>query len=78
MYKTKLFKVRGVDMFEELAEVLGCGIENFPCTYLGLPLGARSLAIPIWEKVLEKLATRLAGWKTKCFIGGRNTLLKLP
>lgn len=57
--KSRLFKVGEVDRFEELAEVLGVVLEYFPCTCMGMPLGARSLSFPIWEKVLEKLATSL-------------------
>lgn len=74
---TSYTKVGEVDRFKELANVQDCGLKNFPCTYLGLPLGARSFSFPIWEKVLEKMATRLARWITKCLpVVGRNTLLK--
>lgn len=65
--------------FEELARILGCEIGNFHTVYLGLPLGARSLPVPIWEKLLETVAKRLIGWKTMCLsIGRRTTYLKQP
>lgn len=67
-----------VESFEEPASTLGYEIDTFPIMYLGPPLGARRLSVPIWERVLETMARRLAGWKTKCsLIGGRTTLLKV-
>lgn len=66
LHRFKLFKVRKVDRFEKLTEILGCGIEIFPYTNLGLPFWDRSLSVPKWEKVLDKVATSLASRKTKC------------
>lgn len=66
LHKSRLYKVGEVESFEELADILGRGFENFPCTYLGLLLRARNLFVPVWEKVLEKVVVRLARWKTKC------------
>lgn len=39
MTKSKVYGVRKVTNLDEIANVLGCGIDLFPSTYLGLPLG---------------------------------------
>ena len=38
--KSDIIPVGSVDNMEELAVELGCGVESFPTSYLGLPLGA--------------------------------------
>lgn len=60
--------------FGELAEVLGCEDDTFPTMYLGLPLGARSLSVPNWERVHEKVAIEVEEKMPAC--RGRATLLK--
>ncbi|KAG2723320.1 hypothetical protein I3760_02G165000 [Carya illinoinensis] len=46
-------------------------------TYLGLPLGAASRSLQIWDSVIEKVEKRLAGWKRLYLSkGGRVTLIK--
>ncbi|KAG2700542.1 hypothetical protein I3760_06G002500 [Carya illinoinensis] len=45
--------------------------------YLGLPLGAASRAIPIWDIVIKKIELRLVGWKGFYLSkGGRITIIK--
>ena len=54
-----------------------CKVESLPSTYLGLPLGARSNSIKIWESMVEKFEKRLTGWKSNIIsMGGHVTLLK--
>jgi len=45
-------------------------------TYLGIPLGANSKSIGIWNSVIEKCKKKLAKWKTRYLSrGGRLTLI---
>jgi hypothetical protein len=48
---------------EELASILGCGVNSLPIKYLGLPLGAKYKDYNIWTSIMEKMENRLAGWK---------------
>lgn len=66
--KSKLYQVGEVTEFGDLANVLGCKIDTFPAMYLGLPLGVRSLSVPILDRILEKVASRLAGEKLMPFL----------
>jgi hypothetical protein len=62
---------------EGLSSILGCGVESMPLTYLGLPLGALYKDPSIWNKVVEKMEAKLAGWKQMYLSkGGRLTLIK--
>ena len=50
-----------------------CKLESFSSTYLGLPLGARSNLIKVWDSMIEKFRKRLAGWKSRFIsMGGRG------
>ena len=48
---------------EGLSRILGCGVESLPLTYLGLHLGAPYRDSSIWNKVIEKMDSKLVGWK---------------
>ncbi|GKA62192.1 reverse transcriptase domain, reverse transcriptase zinc-binding domain protein [Tanacetum coccineum] len=74
-------KIYGIGINEEeLAEMarwMGCGIGEFPFTYLGLPIGENMRRIKSWAPVVEKFKKRLADWKAKTMsFGGRLTLVK--
>ncbi|KAL5714065.1 hypothetical protein ACHQM5_016077 [Ranunculus cassubicifolius] len=62
MKKSKVYGV-GVseEVISEVASILECGVEVFPSTYLGLPLGAKSKSINIWCKVIERVDVLVGG-----------------
>jgi hypothetical protein len=60
-----------------LSSILGCGVESLPLTYFGFPLGAPYKNPLIWNTVIEKMESKLAGWKHMyLFKGDRLTLIK--
>ena len=65
---------------EELAgcsRILATPIGTLPIRYLGVPLVDRRLRIQDWHPVIEKVETRLAGWRARLLSrGGRLVLLK--
>jgi hypothetical protein len=69
---------------EDLASILGCSVASLPIKYLGLPLSAKYKDSKIWTSIIEKMETRLAGWKRLYLSkGGRlklinSTLSNLP
>lgn len=72
-----LSSIGEIPRFERLVEVLECDLVSIPITYLGLPLGARSKAVNIWNPVIEKMGRKLSSWKMKYLSsGGRLVLLK--
>ena len=60
-----------------LVELLGCRVESFPMTYLGMSLGVSHKSPSIWNPILERIEWKLSRWKklylSKC---GRLALLK--
>ena len=57
--------------------LLGCNIDSFPTSYLGLPLGAKFKEKVIWDPLFLKFKKRLSGWKSSyLFKGERLTLIK--
>ena len=64
-------------------EMTGCSrllatpISTLPIRYLGVPLVDRRLRISDWQPVLEKVESRLGGWRARFMSrGGRLVLLK--
>lgn len=45
--KSSLIPVKDVPQIQNLANILGCKIEELPITYLGMPLGRKDLALEI-------------------------------
>ncbi|GKD52922.1 putative RNA-directed DNA polymerase, partial [Tanacetum coccineum] len=76
--KSKLYGV-GVSNVElnSLASTVGCIAAQFPCTYLGLPIGASMSRCHHWTLLVDRFHKRLSTWKSKSLsIGGRLTLNK--
>ncbi|CAL1402748.1 unnamed protein product [Linum trigynum] len=70
-----LFPVGDVDNIDRLAEILSCDWKLLHTDYLGLPLGAAPTASYIWNKVIDKVQIRLAGWKGKRLSMARRVVL---
>nr|GEW42979.1 RNA-directed DNA polymerase, eukaryota [Tanacetum cinerariifolium] len=65
------------DKVKGAAIKLGCLTFKTPFTYLGSTVGGSMSRIQAWEKVVERVKSRLSKWKRKTLsIGGRLTLLK--
>ncbi|GJW67195.1 RNA-directed DNA polymerase, eukaryota, reverse transcriptase zinc-binding domain protein [Tanacetum coccineum] len=77
-HKSKLYGV-GVTTLEvnSLASMIGCLPSNFPCTYLGLPIGGNMSRCANWGILADKFNKRLSNWKAMSLsFGGRVTLIK--
>ena len=61
---------------EELSWILGREVGSLPTIYLGMPLGAKSKALNIWNPVIEKREKKLTRWKSQYIsLGGRVTII---
>ncbi|KAE8707901.1 hypothetical protein F3Y22_tig00110370pilonHSYRG00013 [Hibiscus syriacus] len=76
--KSKLFGVNlDDDVLKEWAQSAGCCVGAFPMTYLGLLIGTTRNSELLWEPVLQKFSSKLAGWKaTSLSMAGRLVLVK--
>ncbi|GJZ71682.1 hypothetical protein Tco_0635533 [Tanacetum coccineum] len=75
-------KIYGVGVSDgdmaDMARWIGCGIGEFPFTYLGLPIGENMWWVNAWGPVVEKFKNNIADWKAKMMsFEGRLTLVKL-
>ncbi|XP_071729052.1 uncharacterized protein [Rutidosis leptorrhynchoides] len=62
---------------EDMARLFGCKVGTFPCTYLGLPIGAKMIKKVNWNPGVNKFEKRLADWKARVMsCGGHLTLVK--
>ncbi|GJY17125.1 putative RNA-directed DNA polymerase, eukaryota, reverse transcriptase zinc-binding domain protein [Tanacetum coccineum] len=76
--KSKLFGI-GVTNVElnTIASSIGCLALQFPCIYLGLPIGAKMISCLNWNPLVERFLKRLSNWKAKTLsFGGRLTLIR--
>ncbi|GJR65249.1 putative RNA-directed DNA polymerase [Tanacetum coccineum] len=76
--KSKLFGV-GVTPLEvnSIALSIGCQPSQFPCIYLGLPIGENMSRCANWSPLIDRFLKRLSRWKSKTLsFGGRLTLIK--
>ena len=82
--KFETVPVKEVQDIEALLGDLGCCVSTLPMKYLGLPLGATFKKASIWDRILDHVQRRLAGWK-KSYLSKRghltlikSTLSRLP
>ncbi|GKF24251.1 hypothetical protein Tco_0076573, partial [Tanacetum coccineum] len=60
-----------------MANSFGCLENNLPFTYLGVKVAANTTRINSWNKVIQKVTSKLSKWKVKSLsVGGRLTLFK--
>lgn len=65
------------EVCENWASMLNCDLGKIPFVYLGLPIGAKPSDKQIWNKVMERVESRLSKWKNNYLsFGGRLVLLK--
>lgn len=75
--KSNIFAVGDVINLDNLAEVFGCSVAAFLSTYLGLPLGEKSLSCSKWDRIVELCKIRLASWKKGLLSkAGKLTLIR--
>lgn len=48
-----------------LANILGCGIDQMPTVYLGMPLGNKHKDLEICDGIIENPEKKLAMWKSQ-------------
>ncbi|XP_028058859.1 uncharacterized protein LOC114262688 [Camellia sinensis] len=64
-------------LIQNVADLLGCGIDTFLMKYLGLPLGGNPRGEMFWNPVMERIGKRLEGWNRALLShGGGYTLVK--
>ncbi|KAG5596686.1 hypothetical protein H5410_037918 [Solanum commersonii] len=61
--KSNIFPIKEVPQLQSLTRILGCKVEHFPTTYLGMPLGHNHKELEIWDGIIEKTEKKLANWK---------------
>ena len=77
--KCSLMGVGGVssDEVTRVASIIGCEAAKTPFKYLGVVVGDRMSHSCAWDKVVERVVSRLSNWKARTLsIGGRLTLIK--
>ena len=58
-------------------QVLPYNVQQFPCKYLGMPLGVKKLTKSVLYPLIDKISDRLPGWKaTLINPASRATLVK--
>jgi len=65
-----------MDNIQLLADVLGCNVDAFLTTYLGLPLDSKFKEKAIWVLNSGKFEKRLCGWKSTYSSKEGDSLIK--
>ena len=66
--KSGLIGINVEDHFlEDLSNLVGCAIMDWPLTYLGVPLGGNPHSVSFWDQVTMKISKRLDNWKVSFF-----------
>ncbi|XP_016558361.1 uncharacterized protein LOC107858165 [Capsicum annuum] len=74
--KSSIYPINNVTNVEFLASILEGKVGVLPTVYLGMPLGAKSKSMEIWNDVIEKCEEKLSRWKSQYLsLGGRVTLI---
>ncbi|KAL4560381.1 hypothetical protein LXL04_032531 [Taraxacum kok-saghyz] len=47
----------------DCAQILGCAVGEMPFKYLGVPVGANMARRKSWQPIIERMQSRLSGWK---------------
>jgi hypothetical protein len=62
---------------QQLAQIIGCNAATFPFIYLGLPLLNKKLTVSDFEQLVQKIASKLTGWRSALLsIAGRLILMQ--
>nr|GEW35765.1 hypothetical protein [Tanacetum cinerariifolium] len=65
------------DDINNMADVLGCGIEKISMIYLGVPVGGNMKRCENWKPIVQKFVAKMSHWKAKILsVGGRLSLIK--
>ncbi|XP_039006643.1 uncharacterized protein LOC120134243 [Hibiscus syriacus] len=78
--KSKIFGINvDTDELAGWAVEIGCTVGFFPAEYLGLPLGSKRNSAVLWEPIVQRFYSKLAGWKANSLsLAGRAVLVKIP
>jgi hypothetical protein len=77
MDKTEFYPIHCANINLDFLAHQDRNTSNFPCTYLGLPLHFRKLPRSLMQIVIQKIGSRLPGWKRNFLTyPGRELLLK--
>lgn len=60
---------------DKVCKILGCQRASLPGTYLGLPLTVKDVSNSFWISILERMQTKLAGWKGRFLSSARKLQL---
>jgi len=61
----------------EATSTLHCRVGSLPFVYLGLRIGGDDRRLEFWTHVVDRIVTRLSGWKSRFLsLGHRLILLK--
>lgn len=75
--KTEVYPIQCAATNLEFITASNYTISEFPCTYLGLPLQVRRSSRTTLQPLIQKIASRLPGWKRRLFTyPGRELLVK--
>ncbi|OAY66623.1 putative ribonuclease H protein [Ananas comosus] len=60
---------------DRLARILGCKADNLPFCYLGIPLHNKQIRKEDWVSVINRIETRINGWKARLLSQGGRLIL---
>ncbi|WMV13686.1 hypothetical protein MTR67_007071 [Solanum verrucosum] len=63
--KSFIYPVNEVPEISTLANILGGKIGEIPTTYLGMPLGAKSKSMNVWNSMVERCEKKLVNWRSQ-------------